>query len=118
MSTQLHPGQPSFLDIQLHEGYPFPSKGHRITFFNPNTGVMIAHYQDVVQSVGKVDNDKIRLEFSPDFVSLYKPETKRAVRIGNLICLEVCDPGRLISLRETALWVVVDGSEDSCFAAS
>lgn len=89
LAAELRRGEPSFVWIELHEGYPFPVKGHRITCFKPDTGIMLAHYQDVVQCVEATENGRIRLEFNADFGQLYEPETAKAVEVGNLICLEV-----------------------------
>lgn len=81
-------GEPSFLVIEPHKGYPFPIKGHRITCFDPETGILKAHYQDPVVAVEQLAEDRIKVTFNENFGQLYGPETAKAVHPGSLICLE------------------------------
>lgn len=50
---------------------------------------MLPRYQHTVKEVEDLGDGRILLTFDDDFLKHYRPETERAVAIGNFVCLEV-----------------------------
>ena len=50
---------------------------------------MLPRYQHIVNEVQDLGDGRALLTFDEAFLKHYRPETERAVAVGNLICLEV-----------------------------